>query len=58
MFSFLLVFLLFYDVYALMTAKISNIFRIVVVFCFLNTLFAYLMQGFIVLPVALSSAFR
>ena len=58
MFSFLLVFLLFYDVYALMTAKISNIFRIVVVFCFFYTLFAYLMQGFIVLPVALSSAFR
>ncbi len=58
MFSFLLVFLLFYDVYALMTAKISNIFRIVVVFCFFNTLFAYLMQGFIVLPEALSSAFR
>ena len=58
MFSFLLVFLLFYDVYALTTAKISNIFRIVVVFFFFNTLFAYLMQGFIVQPVALSSVFR
>ena len=58
MFSFLLVFLLFYDVYALTTAKISNIFGTVVVFCFFNTLFAYLMQEFIVLPVALFSAFR
>ena len=58
MFSFLLVFLLFYDVYALTATKISNIFRTAVVFCFFNTLFAYLMQGFIVLPVGLFSAFR
>ena len=58
MFSFLLVFLLFYDVYALTATKISNIFGIAVVFRFLNTLFAYLMQGFIVQPEALSSAFR
>ena len=58
MFSFLLVFLLFYDVYALTATKISNIFRTAVVFCFFNTLFAYLMQEFIVLPVALFSAFR
>ena len=58
MFSFLLVFLLFYDFYALMAAKISNIFGTAVVFCFFNTLFAYLMQEFIVLPAALSSAFR
>ena len=58
MFSFLLVFLLFYDVYALTTAKISNIFGTAVVFCFFYTLFAYLMQEFIVLPVALSSVFR
>ena len=58
MFSFLLVFLLFYDVYALTAAKISNIFGTAVVFCFFNTLFAYLSYGFIVLPAALSSAFR
>ncbi len=58
MFSFLLVFLLFYDVYALTATKISNIFRTAVVFCFFNTLFAYLMQEFIVQPEALSSAFR
>ena len=42
MFSFLLVFLLFYDVYALTATKISNIFGTAVVFRFLNTLFAYL----------------
>ena len=58
MFSFLLVFLLFYDVYALTATKISNIFGTAVVFCFFYTLFAYLMQGFIVQPAALSSAFR
>ena len=58
MFSFLLVFLLFYDVYALTATKISNIFGTAVVFCFFNTLFAYLMQGFIVLTVGLFSAFR
>ena len=58
MFSFLLVFLLFYDIYALTIAKISNIFGIVVVFRFFYTLFAYLSYRFIVLPVALSSAFR
>ena len=58
MFSFLLVFLLFYDVYALTATKISNIFGTAVVFCFFYTLFAYLMQGFIVQPEALSSAFR
>ena len=58
MFSFLLVFLLFYDVYALTATKISNIFGIAVVFCFFNTLLAYLSYGFIVQPVALSSAFR
>ena len=58
MFSFLLVFLLFYDVYVLTAVKISNIFGIVVVFCFFNTLFAYLSYRFIVLPVALFSAFR
>ena len=58
MFSFLLVFLLFYDVYALTATKISNIFGTAVVFCFFNTLFAYLSYRLIVLPVALSSAFR
>ena len=58
MFSFLLVFLLFYDVYALTATKISNIFGTAVVFCFFYTLFAYLIQGFIVQPAALSSAFR
>ncbi len=58
MFSFLLVFLLFYDIYALTAAKISNIFGTVVIFRFFYTLFTHLMQGFIVLPAALSSAFH